>query len=683
MNCHLIKISLALLFTTLIIPCPLNAQVSESSEKIDLAIKENLILGVSSSDNIIEIRTPEIINKISKDKFLVIECQQNEEVSGIIHLKFFKKDNSEDGIADHPALSSKIGLLPHLRTYMVFPFSYLDGQQIFIPRYPRQMKGVVFGNRIDFEDLGKIKIYAASGKEQGIRIYKGFIIDELPDFGSLPKTEVVDSFGQWVAKDWKSKIHSQEEWNEHFDNLGKMVEEEASFSDEFSEFGGWKKLRFDSTGFFHTHFDGNRWWFVDPGGYAFLSFGMDVIGNGVPAVLKGNRELYSSLPENNGIMKTAYGLTRDLEMVDFFRVNMIRAFGENWVDKWQKITKYKLINAHFNTIGNWSDKKFMVEANLPYVLPLNNFPQTDLSLFRDFPDVFSPEYRKRAVTFASQLEKYKKDPYMIGYFLRNEPQWAFGEKNIAFEMLAINRFSYTKAVLALWLQEKYGKADSLSSHWNMEFDSFIDILNLTLKDYPSDSCRSDLWEFSKYMVRKYVGVISEETRKIAPNHLNLGMRYAYISSELLYVAAESFDVFSINGYHSPGPPETKEIYERSGKPVLIGEFHFGATDRGLPSTGLRAVKNQKQRGIAYQYFLEQGFQRPEMIGIHYFQWIDQPIMGRFDGENYNIGFNDILYQPYEELYKHAKKTHLNVYPVAAGEKRPFRKKPRVTRAIAF
>jgi len=58
-------------------------------------------------------------------------------------------------------------------------------------------------------------------------------------------------------------------------------------------------------------------------------------------------------------------------------------------------------------------------------------------------------------------------------------------------------------------------------------------------------------------------------------------------------------------------------------------------------------------------------------------------MGRFDGENYNIGFNDVLYQPYEKLYKQAKKAHLNVYPVAVGEKTPFRQEPKETKAIAF
>ena len=94
---------------------------------------------------------------------------------------------------------------------------------------------------------------------------------------------------------------------------------------------------------------------------------------------------------------------------------------------------------------------------------------------------------------------------------------------------------------------------------------------------------------------------------------------------------------SINGYSYPGPPETAEIARRSGKPVLIGEYHFGATDRGLPSTGIQGAENQQARGEAYRYYLEQGFARPEVIGIHYFQWMDQPVFGRFEVKITTLG----------------------------------------------
>jgi len=63
--------------------------------------------------------------------------------------------------------------------------------------------------------------------------------------------------------------------------------------------------------------------------------------------------------------------------------------------------------------------------------------------------------------------------------------------------------------------------------------------------------------------------------------------------------------------------------------------------------------------------------------------MDQPVVGRFDGENYNIGFNDIMYRSYDELVKAALKTHQRVYEVAAGEKKPYSRKAKTIPAIAF
>ena len=48
-----------------------------------------------------------------------------------------------------------------------------------------------------------------------------------------------------------------------------------------------------------------------------------------------------------------------------------------------------------------------------------------------------------------------------------------------------------------------------------------------------------------------------------------------------------------------------DVYKRQGVdlPVMIGEFHFGAIDAGLPSTGLKAVPDQHERAKAYRYYL--------------------------------------------------------------------------------
>ena len=110
--------------------------------------------------------------------------------------------------------------------------------------------------------------------------------------------------------------------------------------------------------------------------------------------------------------------------------------------------------------------------------------------------------------------------------------------------------------------------------------------------------------------------------------------------------------------------------------MLIGEFHFGSIDRGLPATGIKGVKSQKARGLAYRHYVENGFARPEVLGIHYFQWNDQPVTGRFDGENYNIGLVDVTGRPYMDMGRQIRKTNFRLLEIALGQKKPFRRIPK-------
>jgi hypothetical protein len=276
------------------------------------------------------------------------------------------------------------------------------------------------------------------------------------------------------------------------------------------------------------------------------------------------------------------------------------------------------------------------------------------------------------VEFAKQLNGYKDDPYLIGYFLRNEPQWAFGYHNLAFEMFATDHGSVTKVEFLKWITSKYNNnIESFNKSWNLSIGNFDDLKKLTFKDYPSVAADSDFYAFSTVMVKRYVDIPCDEVARVDNNHLNLGMRYAWISSDLLYKAGERFDVFSINGY-GYDPPPTTEIARRSNKPVMIGEFHHGAVDRALPATGITGVISQEERAAAYRNYVEQGFARPELIGMHYFQWVDQPYYGRFDGENYNIGVVTIQNLPYPELSEAMRLTNERIYRVGSGLEAPFK-----------
>ena len=621
--------------------------------------------------------------------YLVVELEHSNPASSIIILGFGRLGDSRNqwGYLP-PRIMCRIGILPELATQLIFPLSYLDAQETFLPRYPRQLKGTLDGQRILPREIDEI--YLSLQKHEGfnykekIRIKKVFLSQELPPKLHTPEGGWVDSLGQWAQRDWPGKLNSISELEESFyQSLEEFGAKEHPV--DRSEYLGFLDLRFDSTGFFHVHHDGNRWWFVDPLGYAYLSIGPTGINATSPGTIANNPDIFGYLPDED-LYRPAYSKIRGLKSLSFVTVNLMRLFGDSWEIEWINKTRELLIGMGFTGSGNWSDHKFHAIGRMPYVMAMSGFPSTNVTLFRDFPDVFDPAFESAAVEFASQLKSKKNDPWMIGYFLGNEPHWAFGDFNVAREMLYKNQNSHTRKKFIGWLKEKYHQSHyELSAAWEFEFNSFDELSSFILphEKYISKVAEEDLKDFTILMVDQYAQVLCDAVKEADPNHLNLGLRYAWLSSPACLQTGAYFDVFSLNGYSFPNPPETQKIAEELNKPILIGEFHFGSTDRGLPATGIKGVASQRDRGIAYRHYVEHGFARPEIIGIHYFQWHDQLVTGRFDGENYNIGIVDVTYRPYPKLGKAMRKTNSRIFEVAQGLKRPFWLKAKAMPSIYY
>lgn len=614
---------------------------------------------------------------------LVLEVTNNSPVSGIFALEFFRRGNEPD-----PRLTCRIGLLPGIRSKVTFPLSYLEAQQVFLPRYPGQLKGTVSGQRIRLSELSQLAAGLQTGSvdryHETLIIHKIEISEQLPEPLSASDPEPwVDSLGQWTHRDWKGKLHAVSElapaWHAALASL-----ESASDDAGRSRYQGWKEKRFDSTGFFHTHHDGRRWWFVDPGGYAYLSVAPTGVSPYAFGPYSHEPALFGSLPDSLYFAE-AYSRIRDLNSISYLTVNYLRIFGSEWEDSWISHTRKMLLHMHFNGSGNWSDRSFHKEAQMPYVYPMWGSPQTDLNLFRDFPDVFDPAFSTSAQHFAQQLKPMQDDPWMIGYFLGNEPHWAFGDFNLAREMMYTATDSHTRQAFLRWLEEKYGHPDLFSAAWEIHISSFADLQHFVVphEQYITPTAEQDMKTFTDLMIHQYASVVCDAVKEAAPHHLNLGLRFAWLSSEACLKVGAYFDVFSLNGYSWPEPPDTERIARELNMPVLIGEFHFGSTDRGLPATGIRGMASQRDRAWAYRHYVEHGFARPEIIGLHYFQWNDQPVTGRFDGENYNIGILDVTGRPYPEMARAISRTNSRIYAVATGEKKPWPWKGKPVQAIYY
>jgi hypothetical protein len=256
------------------------------------------------------------------------------------------------------------------------------------------------------------------------------------------------------------------------------------------------------------------------------------------------------------------------------------------------------------------------------------------------PDVYAPGYKAKVDSAAfQQCARRKDDPYLLGYFLGNEPPWPGRELELA-EVILSGEGTPMQSALKTYLSG----GDTPERRKTFIYDTFS----------------------------KFVSVVNEAVKKYDPNHLNLGLRYGGTPPDDLIKASTGFDVFSLNIYGYDTNEKLKRVYDLTGLPIIIGEFHFGVPGRGL-APGLAQTRDQEERGAAYRYYVENAAAHPALIGTHWFQWLDQPATGRNDGENYNIGFLDVADRPYTELIGAARETFKRLFDVHSGKVEPVNK----------
>ncbi|MBI1387018.1 MAG: hypothetical protein GC154_01040 [bacterium] len=541
------------------------------------------------------------------------------------------------------------------------------------------LKPLCSGDRVDLEQVDRMRLTVAIKTDDPVRFIQTsfFAMNEEPprlDKPALPKGVLLDEMGQSTIHQWPAKTKSVDELSQRLTDQLKRSSA-AQWPDGFSAWGGWAanpSKPSHAPGFFRTHHDGKRWYLVDPDGFLFWSAGLDCVRASIGANCGGLEAALRWKPEPPGEYQKAFSA----ESADYLSANFIRVFGaDSWYDKWASITLSEMKAIGFNTVGNWSQWEIARKARFPYVIPMGSGWKRSRMVYRDFPDVYHSDFELDAADYAGQLDPLKDDPSMIGYFLMNEPTWGFSKEPPAVGMLFNTPECESRKELAKFLGERYADSSTLAKSWELDVD-FNRIARGEWKTRLTETARKDLVDFSELMVERYFTMLSDHCRKVDPNHLNLGIRYAGVPPEWTLRGMRNFDVFSANSYTEKVPFDaSKKISTMLNLPVMIGEWHFGALDVGLPASGIGRVATQKERGAAYRYYLEDAAANPYCVGVHWFTMYDQSAMGRFDGENYNIGFFDVCNRPYEELAAAARIAHERIYDLAAGTKKPFDEPP--------
>jgi hypothetical protein len=558
-----------------------------------------------------------------------------------------------------------------------------DALNLNVWRYEREgawLKPYTGGYRVDLAKVNKM-MFKVIRKADGVQRFC------LTDFVAtartpakltdpvLPAGPLIDELGQSTIHDWPERTHSAKEMVARVESQLSAAPSK-SWPEGWSKWGGWKEKTFDATGFFRTEHDGERWWLVDPDGCAFWSAGMDCVRSSIDAAYGGLESALEWMPPKLGEYASIYTRNGEQVIIDYHQANFIRAFGADWHPKWAEISLSQLRDWGFNTVANWSEWEIAREAGFPYVRPLNVHKITTRRVYRDMPDVFDPSFARDAQIYAADLEETKGDPALIGYFMMNEPKWAFALETPAKGMLYNTPECATREALADFARDRYGTDAALAEAWEIDV-TFDELAKGKWTKSLNAKAESDLADFSAVMVERFFGTLADACRAVDPNHLNLGIRYYTVPPAWAVEGMRKFDVFSMNCYQERVPPEqTAEIAALLDMPVMVGEWHFGALDVGLPGSGIGHVKDQDARGQAFRFYVENAAALPSCVGVHYFTLYDESALGRFDGENWNIGFLDICNRPYEPLTNAARTAHERLYDIAAGKAKPTDDAPR-------
>ncbi|MDO5102672.1 MAG: beta-galactosidase [Lautropia sp.] len=438
---------------------------------------------------------------------------------------------------------------------------------------------------------------------------------------------------------------------------------------------------------------------ITPEGNPFLSLGVNAVQrdnsetfidgreyqfSGLPAKdsplarFHGTQDSTVHLPADSGAQRNRGFLKGDT--YNFYQANLFRRDGEAWQTRWVSRTQARLKRWGFNTVGAWSDDS-LHDTKLPHTRIVHvDGPFARLSdgqnWWAGMPDPFDPAFGKALdATLAKATKHTQDDAALIGWFVDNELGWGDGASTdpairyaLAWSALQADGSdaqAHAKRALVQMLRERYdGDIQELSNVWGVPLSSWADLDGPwpaeRRPDAQQPAVAADLSAFLRLHADSYFSQVAKALKKHAPNHLYLGSRFSSRTPEAVSACARWCDVLSFNLY----VPNLNDGFEhaqfaRHDKPALLTEFHFGSTDRGPFWPGVMQVETEADRGPAYRHMLDSVLANPQFVGAHWFQYLDQPVTGRWlDGENGHLGLVAITDIPWHDFVLSVQRSNL-------------------------
>jgi hypothetical protein len=462
---------------------------------------------------------------------------------------------------------------------------------------------------------------------------------------------LMDTFGQLRDRDWPGKISNAEELREDGRKAMAFVGAVTKPGEGRSRFGGFMGgPELKATGFFRVEKIDGKWWFVDPDGKLFWSLGINCTGGGSDTRVEGREDLF---PESQ----------RGQPEIRYYDENLKIKFGEDgWREKHVDLTVSRMFDWGLNTVGAWSMEDFVETQRIPYTLIVHTDMQP-LGSVKKIPDPWSKAFKnsldKRLSDFAAS---HADSPWLVGVFIDNELEWQGGNELVQ-EIIKSRPGTPARAALVGFLRERYGDVAALNKAWGTSFKSLAAI-QAKPGQLGDKAYQKDLNDFLAVFANEYFAQCRAAMDKYFPNHLYLGCRFNSLNPIVTTAASRVCDVISVNIYQHSFDGFTMKT--ETDRPWVISEFHFGIRDYGNLGVGLTWAADARNQADVVQGYLSDALRHPNFVGAHWFQWSDQAVTGRKDGENFGVGLVTIVDRPVETLTDAMREVSGELYDYRLG-----------------
>ena len=283
-----------------------------------------------------------------------------------------------------------------------------------------------------------------------------------------------------------------------------------------------------------------------------------------------------------------------------------------------------------------------------------------------FPDPFDPGFVSAAKRKAREITEELRDaPWLVCWFLDNEMSYH--------ELYRYVWSTHCSNAFLGFIRDRYQAIAALNRSWGTEYTDF----DRLKADRPEPKLHrgpmyDDFAAFERRIVERFVDLTLQVTRAADPNHLIAGNRHNIGGVEVWMKHIDLWarcDLVALSMYprhqHAGLGPTMRaildDVAERTGRPIVFGEWSVPSLDSGLYSQTKakldwsfpQCVPDQRIRASQAKHILADFYNHPSVVGAHWFTYSDSDSPTR----QANRGLTSADGQPWQLLIGELTKLH--------------------------